>query len=72
MDIFKNCKAWAIGISQKLLLYLGGMEAELLLNTFYISYYCVKKMEYLTKIVTLYFETLSHFVKISRKIPPRI
>ena len=27
---------------------VGGMEAEILLNTFYISYYGVLKMEYFT------------------------
>ena len=51
-------------------LIVGGMEGEILLNPFYISYYCVVKVEYLTKIVTLYFGTLSHFVNISRKILP--
>ena len=44
------------------------MEAEIFLNTFYISYHGVLKMEYFTKVVTLDFDTLSHFVNISGKI----
>ena len=42
---------------------VGGIEVEILHN----SYYNVLKIEYLTKVVTLYFDALSIFVKISRE-----
>ena len=58
MDFFKNFLAGAVGKRPELLLYLSDVEAEQLLNTFYISYYGVLNMEYFTKV--LYFDTHSH------------
>ena len=47
------------------------MEAEILQSRFYIGYYGILKMEHFTKVVTLYFDTLSHFCQNFEEIPAR-
>ena len=42
----------SLGGWKKKIVIVGGMEAEILLITFYIRYYDVLKMEYFTKVVS--------------------